>query len=150
MMHCKFNVSSSASLHQSQAISDLVWSAQSNRVLCGPGRLVSSLLSDLPLGEMRISHVGKLLFASQGLHSTEAKAGEPKCFFYSAQHDHHRRRLCCLGSRRCSTRGCESLRSGTCNPSRYVGMFSLSMLIWHYTVAPLREGGLFEFKPVLK
>lgn len=48
MMHCKLNVSSSSFLHQSQAISGLVWSAQSNKILCGPDRLVSSLLSVQP------------------------------------------------------------------------------------------------------
>lgn len=44
MMHCKFNISSSALLHQSQTISRLAWSAQSKRSLHGGSRLVSSSL----------------------------------------------------------------------------------------------------------
>lgn len=51
IMHCKFNISSSAFLHQSHAISGLVWSAQSNRIWGGPDRLVSSLLFALPRAE---------------------------------------------------------------------------------------------------
>lgn len=42
MMHCNFNISSSALLHQSEPISRLVWSTQSKRSRRGGGGLVSS------------------------------------------------------------------------------------------------------------
>lgn len=65
MMHCKFNVSSSAFCHQSQAISGLVWSAQSNRISCAPDRLVSSLLL-LYLWVKCEFHIAKLHFVASG------------------------------------------------------------------------------------
>lgn len=62
MMHCKFNISSSALLHQSQTISRLVWSTQWRGACVAAAGSFLLLLSHLPTGKTQISNVAKLLF----------------------------------------------------------------------------------------
>ena len=149
-MHCKFNVSSSAFLHQSQAISGLAWSAQSNRILCGPDRLVSSLFF---FGfylwakcEFRMS--SKLLFASLGCTTPRFKAGGAKSALFNPPPPHNIIKI--QGGRtvlETEIARYARLRSGTCNPpSRHAEMFSHTARQNQF----FGRGGLFVFEPALE
>lgn len=90
---------------------------------------------------MWISHVGKLLFVSLGYITLRPKKGSQKRFIYLTQHNHDRRRLCCLGNRNCLIWGRVAVFRHL-KPLQICGnVFSVSpngdtaiQLAWHHTV----------------
>lgn len=136
MMHCKFNVSSSSFLHQSQAISGLVWSAQSNRIPFSPDRLVSfrrfTSWQNVKIHKL----VSCSLYLRDSFHL--GWSGKPKVL-YLLHTTIMIEGACTVWENDAVWHEAELLCSGTCKPSRYVLSVShyghiTIQLTWHRTV----------------